>query len=56
MPARTALARAARWFVDNGFVDDKHVARIRDAGKLTAGIDLREEVSDPARKTEAADQ
>jgi nucleoside-diphosphate-sugar epimerase len=34
MPARAALARAARWFVDNGFVKDARVERIRRSGKL----------------------
>ena len=28
MPARTALARAARWFVENGYVKPAHVAKI----------------------------
>jgi dihydroflavonol-4-reductase len=40
MPARTALARAARWFVDNGSVKPARVARIRDAGRLEREIDL----------------
>ncbi len=34
MPARTALMRAARWFVDNGFVKPAQVERIRRSGKL----------------------
>lgn len=29
LPARAALLRAARWFVENGFVKDAHVKRIR---------------------------
>jgi dihydroflavonol-4-reductase len=41
MPARAALARAARWFVENGFVKDSQVERIRAAGKLGANLDLR---------------
>ncbi|MDQ1509639.1 MAG: dihydroflavonol-4-reductase [Actinomycetota bacterium] len=43
-PARDALARAARWYVDHGFVKDSHVRRIRDAGRLGSEIDLRDEV------------
>jgi dihydroflavonol-4-reductase len=41
MPARNALERAARWFVDNGFVKPAQVERIHVAGKLGADIDLR---------------
>jgi len=41
IPARTALTRAARWFVANGFVKDARVARIRRLGKLDPEIDLR---------------
>src|SRR3954453_11608428 len=33
-PAREALARAARWYVDHGFVKPARVDRIRRAGKL----------------------
>ncbi|MDQ1481402.1 MAG: hypothetical protein QOI44_2263, partial [Actinomycetota bacterium] len=43
-PARDALARAARWYVDNGFVKDSQVRRIREAGKLLPEIDLRDDV------------
>ena len=43
-PARDALARAARWYVDHGFVKDAQVRRIRDAGRLGPEIDLRDEV------------
>jgi hypothetical protein len=43
-PARDALARAARWYVDHGFVKDSHVRRIRDAGRLGPEIDLRDDV------------
>ena len=48
MPARTALARAARWFVDNGFVKNSQVERIRAAGVLENELELRldEEVDD----------
>ena len=42
MPAHTALTRAVRWFVDNGYVKDTQVARIRRAGKLESEIDLRD--------------
>jgi len=41
MPARTALLRAARWFVDNGFVKDTRVERIRRSGRLHE-IDIEE--------------
>jgi dihydroflavonol-4-reductase len=42
MPARAALDRAARWFLENGYVKKSHAARIRDFGKLTPEIDLRD--------------
>ena len=42
-PARDALARAARWYVDHGFVKDAQVRRIRDAGRLGREIDLRDD-------------
>ena len=64
MPAKTALARAARWFLDNGFVKDAQAARIRRAGKLgpeldLSGIDLRSDAADEAdamRAHEGADR
>jgi hypothetical protein len=40
-PARDALTRAARWYVDNGFVKESQVRKIRAAGKLGPAIDLR---------------
>ncbi len=40
MPARDALRRAARWFVDNGHVKDAQVARIRRAGRLDDPVAL----------------
>ena len=40
MPARAALARAARWYVDNGYVKETHAARIRAHGMLGRDIDL----------------
>jgi dihydroflavonol-4-reductase len=43
-PARDALARAARWYVDNGFVKDSQVRRIREAGRLGPEIDLRDDI------------
>jgi hypothetical protein len=43
-PARDALARAVRWYLDNGFVKDSAVRRIRDSGRLTPEIDLRDDV------------
>jgi dihydroflavonol-4-reductase len=49
MPARTALARAARWFVENGFVKDAQVERIRRSGKLGPEIDLRVDEAGAAR-------
>jgi dihydroflavonol-4-reductase len=52
-PARLALARAARWFVEHGFVKDSQLRRIRGAGKLGADIDLRSDVvptSEAARR------
>jgi dihydroflavonol-4-reductase len=49
MPARTALTRAARWFVENGFVKDAHVERIRRSGKLGPEIDVRADSADATR-------
>jgi len=46
MPARDALERAARWFVDNGFVKQSNVDRIHGAGKLRPEIDTRTDVVD----------
>jgi dihydroflavonol-4-reductase len=40
-PARDALARAARWFVENGYVKETQAARIRSHGLLGRDIDLR---------------
>jgi hypothetical protein len=40
-PARDALTRAARWYVERGFVKDSQLRRIRNAGKLGSEIDLR---------------
>ena len=56
MPARAALARAARWFVDNGYVKHSRVERIRAAGKLGAEIDLRgrQDQHDSPRSRETA--
>jgi dihydroflavonol-4-reductase len=42
MPARDALQRAARWFVDNGHVKDAQVAKIRRAGKLAPAVEIDE--------------
>jgi dihydroflavonol-4-reductase len=44
-PAREALTRAARWYVNNGFVKDSQARRIRAAGKLGPEIDLRRDVT-----------
>jgi dihydroflavonol-4-reductase len=44
VPARDALARAVRWFVDNGLVKDSRARRIQGAGKLGREIDLRDDV------------
>jgi dihydroflavonol-4-reductase len=49
IPAREALARAARWFVGNGFVKPERVELIRSADGLEAEIDLRDPATDPAR-------
>jgi dihydroflavonol-4-reductase len=40
MPARDALARAARWFVEHGYVKETQAARIRSHGMLGRDIDL----------------
>ena len=50
MPARTALLRAARWFVDNGFVKDARVEKIRRAAKLPTEVDI---ASTPARNQDS---
>jgi hypothetical protein len=42
-PARDALARATRWFVEHGFVKDSQLRRIADAGKLGLELDVRGE-------------
>jgi len=44
VPARDALARAVRWFVDHGFVKDSRARRVQDAGMLGREIDLRDDV------------
>ena len=49
MPARAALTRAARWFVDNGHVKDAQVAKIRRAGKLAPAVEIDE--PDPKERT-----
>ena len=54
MPARVALARAARWFVDNGFVKNAQVERIRAAGKLGPAIDLRAGSAQPVDTVDIA--
>ncbi len=43
-PAREALEAAARWYVDQGFVNDSHLQAIRRAGRLASEIDLRGDV------------
>jgi len=40
IPARDALARAARWFVDNGYVRDSQAVRIRAHGMPVADRDV----------------
>ena len=40
-PARDALTRATRWFVEHGFVKDSQLRRIAAAGKLGLELDLR---------------
>jgi dihydroflavonol-4-reductase len=46
--ARTALRRAAAWYVEHGFVKPARVERIRAAGVLGREIDLRAGESEPA--------
>jgi len=53
--ARTALARAARWFVENGFVKQSQVDKIRRADKLALDIDLSGEIADAPRPREGAE-
>ena len=36
VPAREALQRAARWYVEHGFVKPARVERIRRAGRLAS--------------------
>ncbi len=43
IPARDALARAAAWYVEHGFVKPARVTRIRTAGGLQNEIDARGE-------------
>jgi len=42
IPARDALRRAARWYVEHGFVKPARAARIRAGGGLAPGLDGRE--------------
>lgn len=56
MPARDALERAARWFVDNGFVKPAQVDRIHRAGKLGSGLDLRADAPSPMRARKEAER
>src|SRR5438093_8956240 len=41
IPARAALARAARWYFEHGFIKGPHMERIRRAGTLDQEIDQR---------------
>jgi dihydroflavonol-4-reductase len=43
-PAREALARAVRWYVEHGFVKESRVRRIRREGGDAPEIDLRPEI------------
>jgi hypothetical protein len=54
MPARAALARAAQWFVDNGFVKDARVDRIRRSGKLGSELVVRADAEGAARPQEGS--
>ena len=54
MPARAALARAAQWFVDNGFVKDARVERIRRSGKLGSELTVRTDAEGAARPQEGS--
>jgi len=53
--ARSALRRAASWYVDNGFVKPARVERIRAAGVLGREIDLRAAEDAPRRAPTAAE-
>ena len=48
IPAREALRRAAAWFVANGYVKPARVAKIEQAGSLSAPAIAR---ADPASPT-----
>ena len=52
IPARAALARAARWYFDHGYIKGSHMERIQRAGRLEREIDLRT-ADDPARPAAA---
>jgi len=39
VPARAALARAARWYFEHGYIKGPHMERIRRAGTLERKID-----------------
>ena len=54
IPARAALERAARWYVDHGFVKPARVARIRAAGSLPPEIDVRDAPAESAASEVAA--
>jgi hypothetical protein len=55
IPARAALARAARWYFDHGFIKGSQMERIRQAGKLEQEIDLRT-AEDAARPSVAPER
>ena len=56
IPARDALARAASWYVEHGFVKASRVERIRRDGKLSPEIDLRGSTTPPATRSGAGDR
>jgi dihydroflavonol-4-reductase len=55
-PARDALARAARWFVENGYVDETRAARIRTHGILRPDIGPESDPSRDVRPQDTADR
>jgi dihydroflavonol-4-reductase len=56
MPARDALARAARWFVENGYVKGTQAARIRSGGMLARDIDLHTADLDDVRSRDTRER
>jgi dihydroflavonol-4-reductase len=54
IPAREALVRAVRWYLDHGFVKRSRAERIRQAPALARGRDADVETGEPDRREQLA--